>query len=163
MSTKRALLVLSFLFALPVPGLRAEEPNGGEAVEAELRVLTNAIRSNRTAMVAVNLDLTDEEAAAFWPVYERYRKEADANADRLADVISRYSNSFPGTSDEEAMGLIESYLAVDAERAQLRRNFLAEFARVIPGKKVARLYQIENKLDAVIRYDLAATIPVMPE
>jgi len=45
----------------------------------------------------------------------------------------------------------------------VRRDHLAEFAKTIPGRKVARFYQIENKIDAVVRYDLAATIPVVEE
>ena len=45
----------------------------------------------------------------------------------------------------------------------MRRDYVAEFAKVLPGRKVARFYQIENKMDAVIRYDLAATIPVVEE
>ena len=45
----------------------------------------------------------------------------------------------------------------------MRRAYVPEFAAILPGRKVARLYQIENKMDAVIRYDLAATIPVIEE
>ena len=38
-----------------------------------------------------------------------------------------------------------------------------EFSKALPGRKVARLYQIENKMDAVMRYDLAGQIPVVEE
>ena len=50
---------------------------------------------------------------------------------------------------------------VDQHRTALRRKYVDQFAEVLPGRKVARFYQIENKVDAVIRYDLAATIPVV--
>jgi hypothetical protein len=55
------------------------------------------------------------------------------------------------------------YLAAEADRVAVRRTYLPEFAKVLPGRTVARFYQIENKMDAVIRYDLAATIPVIDE
>ena len=45
----------------------------------------------------------------------------------------------------------------------MKREFVPEFAKVLPGRSVARLFQIENKMDAVIRYDLAASIPVVDE
>jgi hypothetical protein len=62
-----------------------------------------------------------------------------------------------------ALQLMESYLAAEAERIQVRRTYLAEFKKILPGRTVARFYQIENKMDAVLRYDLAATIPVVDE
>ena len=114
-------------------------------------------------MVAVNLRLTDEEAARFWPVYDRYQQDLAGVQDRLVKVIDDYTASFRNLSDEKAMKLVEDYLAAEADRAKVRRDHLAELAKTIPGRKVARFYQIENKMDAVVRYDLAATIPVVEE
>ena len=111
----------------------------------------------------MNLGLTDAEAAEFWPVYDRYQKEMNALGDRLVGVIQDYSASFGDLSNEKAMKLVEDYLGIEADRVEARRSYLAKFAKSLPGRKVARLYQIENKLDAVIRYDLAATIPVVEE
>jgi hypothetical protein len=61
------------------------------------------------------------------------------------------------------MKLVEEYLTIEADRVKVKRAYIDEFAKALPGRKVARFYQIENKLDAVIRYDLAATIPVVEE
>jgi len=61
------------------------------------------------------------------------------------------------------MKLVEDYLAVEADRVAVRRAYVPEFAETLPGRKVARLYQIENKMDAALRYELAATIPVLEE
>ena len=163
MSKMRVLLALSLILGACAAGLRAEEPVEGQAVEAELDVLVDTIRSNRKAMVAVNLRLTDEEAAKFWPLYDRYQKEINAVGDRWLAVIEDYAASFHDLSNDKAMKLVEDYLAVEADRIQVRRTYVPEFAAIVPGRKLARLYQIENKMDAVIRYDLAATIPVMEE
>ena len=61
----------------------------------------------------------------------------------------------------EAQDLVQRYLAVDNDRNELRRSFLEPFSEVLPGKKVMRFYQMENKMDAVLRYQIAATIPVV--
>jgi hypothetical protein len=61
------------------------------------------------------------------------------------------------------MAILEEYLKVEEDRAKVRRSYVPEFAKIIPGKKVGRFYQIENKMDAVIRYDLAAEIPVVEQ
>lgn len=133
----------------------------GEADEATLEILGSTIQANRKALIAVNLELTDDEARAFWPVYDRYEKGLAALRERLLAVIGEYSDSFKTLTDDQANDLVQRYLAVDRDRNELRRSFLEPFSEVLPAKKVMRFYQIEHKMDAVLRYQLAATIPVV--
>jgi hypothetical protein len=137
--------------------------SAGEAVDANLDILRDTIRANRKALVAVNLSLSDAEAAQFWPVYDRYQNELAGVNDRLVKVIEDYTASFRDLSDAKAMEMVGQYLSVEEDRAKVRRAYLPELAKALPGRKVARFYQIENKTDAVLRYDLAAEIPVVEE
>jgi hypothetical protein len=111
----------------------------------------------------VNLALSDEEAKAFWPVYDRYQKDLATVQDRMAAVVEDYAANFKTMSDEKARELVNEYLAVERDRADVRRAFLDPISQALPGKKVMRFYQIENKIDAVLRYQLAATIPVVEQ
>jgi len=130
------LLFIVIVIAFAVPAW------AGGAAQSNLDILRDTIRANKKALVAVNLGLTDAEAKEFWPVYDRYEKDLKGVNDRLVQVI-------------------DDYLAVEEDRAKLRRTYVGDFAKALPGKKVARFYQIENKMDAVIRYELAADIPVV--
>ena len=163
MSKLRLLFAAAVILGLSVTALRAAQPPTGQAAEANLDVLLDAIRANRKALVAVNLKLTDDEAAKFWPIYDRYQKEINALGDRLVGVIQDYTTNFSDLSNEKAMKLVDDYLVLEADRVKVRRAYVDEFAKALPGRKVARFYQIENKMDAVIRYQLAATIPVVEE
>jgi hypothetical protein len=158
MTTVRIVIAVAGLLALaPVSG------HAGSADEINLEILRDTIRANKRALVAVNLGLTDDEAERFWPVYDRYQAELTGVHDRLVAVIEDYTASFTDLADEKALKLVDDYLAVEADRAAVRRAHLDAFAKVLPGRKVARFYQIENKMDAVLRYDLAAEIPVLDE
>jgi len=130
---------------------------------ADPGVLLSTVRDNRRALIAANLNLSPQEAAAFWPLYDRYAKEVNAVGDRMAAVVEDYRTHFSDLSNEKALELINNYLASEADRLKVRQAYVAEFAKVLPGRTVARFYQIENKMDAVLRYDLAATIPVVDE
>jgi hypothetical protein len=163
MSKIRFLLAGILLLGLCVAAVRAAQPLSGEAGKANLDVMLDALRANRKAMVAINLGLSDDEAAKFWPIYDRYQKELNAIGDRLVQVIQDYSANFRDVSNDKAMKLVEDYLGAEADRVKLRRSYVDEFAKAIPGRKVARFYQIENKMDAVIRFDLASKIPVIEE
>jgi hypothetical protein len=163
MLTIRLILAVSLVLSLSTGLLRAEQRDHDPATETNLEVLLSTIRANRKALVAINLGLSDDEATRFWPVYDRYQQDITATGDRLAAVIQDYSANFRDLSHDKAMKLVEDYLAIEADRAQVRRAYVDEFAKILPGRKVARFYQIENKIDAVLRYDLAATIPVVEE
>lgn len=143
--------------------VQGAESGAVDAPQAELRVLLDTIRANHKAFVAINLALSPEEAEKFWPLYDRYQKEISAIGDRMVAIVDDYAASFHGLSNDKALKLMEGYLATEAERLQVRRTYLGELAKILPGRTVARFYQIENKMDAVVRYDMAASIPVVDE
>jgi hypothetical protein len=141
--------------------LLASPLRAGEADDAQLDILRDTLHANKKAFVAVNLQLSDAEAKGFWPIYDRYQSELQGVQGRLLGVIDDYSQHFGALTDEKAMDLAERYLEIERDRAEVRQRYLKPIAAVLPGKKVARFYQIENKIDAVLRYELAATIPVI--
>jgi len=133
------------------------------ASQNEQTILLDTIRANRKALVAVNLQLSEEEAGKFWPLYDKYQKEISAVGDRVVALIDDYTKSFHDLSNDKAVKLMEDYLAAEADRIKVRSSYLPEFEKILPGRTVARFYQIENKMDAVLRYELAAAIPVVDE
>ena len=163
MSKIRVLLVSALILALSVASARAATAADGDSEKANVDVLLSAIRANRKALVAVNLKMTDEEAAKFWPVYDSYQKEMNAVGDRLVALLGDYGKNFKDMSDDKAMKILDEYLNIEAERVKVRRSYVEQFAKALPGRKVGRFYQIENKMDAVIRYEMAKTIPVVEE
>ena len=135
----------------------------GEADEASMEILRDTLRSNKKALVAVNLALSDEEARAFWPVYDRYQAELTVVGDRLLQLIEEYKRAFGTITDDEARKLVDAYLAVQRDRAALLQSYVEPFAEVLPGRTLMRFYQIENKIHTVMLYELAETIPVVAQ
>jgi hypothetical protein len=165
MSSIRLALTATLVCVLSgatVAAAQAPAP-AADASRAQMAALLDAVRANRKALVAVNLGLSDEEAAKFWPVYERYQKELNAVGDRIEAIVHDYIASFHDLSDEKATQLMDGYLSAEAERLQIRRSYFGEFGKILPGRTVTRFYQIENKIDAILRYELAGAIPVVDE
>lgn len=135
----------------------------GEAGEASLDTLVATLQVNKTALVAVNMNLDEKEAAAFWPLYERYQADLLVISDRFVEIIERYTANFTTMTDDEANQLLGDFLDVEVERAEVRKKYRKPFSEILPGRKVVRFYQIENKIQAVLRYELAQGIPVVDE
>ena len=148
-----ALLLFTALAA------RAEE----SAQKKSMEIVREALRADKKALVGSNLQLTDAEAKAFWPLYDKYQKELNDVGDRVIAIVADYSKSYADLPDDKATKLMQDYLTAEADRLKVRSSYLPEFTKILPGRTVARFYQIENKMDAVLRYELASAIPVVDE
>lgn len=118
-------------------------------------------RADKKLVVASVLELTDNEAKAFWPVYNAYQSDMVAHYDRLIKLIGAYAKAYSAMTDETATKLVTEYLALERNHAALLSSYLPRFQKVLPARKVARLYQVENKIRALVNYDLASEIPFL--
>ncbi len=119
------------------------------------------IQTERQIIVASNMDLTEQEAEAFWPVYKDFQEALRKVSDRRADLILELAKEFDSLSGEKAQEMLKESLNIQAARTKLKQKFIGRFNKVLPPKKVVRYFQIENKLDSVIDYELAARIPLV--
>jgi hypothetical protein len=102
------------------------------------------IEAMRIGFITQQLDLTTDEAKVFWPVYNKYHSEIDAlRKDRATELLSAKLN-FESMSDEEVSKLIDNEFASRVKEIDIQRRYNAEFKKVLPVKKVAKLYRAEQ-------------------
>lgn len=131
-----------------------------DGTQGDMGAVREALRANRRAVFEANLDMTDAEARAFWPIYARYQQDLIATRQSLFQVVEEETLQAVKLTDAKALDLVQRYLAAEAARVQVRSAYLKEIAQVLPGLKVARFFQIENKLDALIDYGMAVRVPL---
>ena len=131
----RRLYILTILLM----GLWTAVGRAGEADTQNLDILRDTIRANKKALVAVNLNLTDEEAGKFWPVYDEYQAQLTAVNDRLLKIVQDYTAGLKTMTDATANDLTSQYLQVEEDRAKVRLTFLPKIQQALPGRKVAAL------------------------
>jgi hypothetical protein len=64
-------------------------------------------------------------------------------------------------TDDKAKQLIDEALAIDQAEANLKSTYAPKLSKALPVRKVARYLQIENKIRAVVKYDLAQGVPLV--
>jgi hypothetical protein len=111
-------------------------------------------------VVATVLNLTEGEAKAFWPVYNAYQSDMITYYDRVAKLIDTFSQAQGSMTDEAATKLLGDFLTLETDYAALLKSYAPRFRRVLPPVKVARLYQVENKMRALVNYEIAREIPL---
>jgi hypothetical protein len=131
-------------------------------VEHEIALTRAEIQTERQAIVAENLPLTEEQAKAFWALFREYRQEMAGLGDRYVTLIEDYAKNYLTLTDEQAKKLLDEMLSIQKDETKIKSDWVSKFGKVLPMTAVARFYQIENKLDAVVRLELAGEIPLVP-
>jgi hypothetical protein len=128
--------------------------------DQDIEMLREDLRAQRKQIVAQNMKLTEDEAAKFWPIFERYRKDAIKPNDERWSAIKDYAANYNTMSDTQAHDYIKRLAAVDEELIGLRLRYVAVFEKVISPSKTALWYQIDRRVDLLINLQLSTQIPL---
>jgi uncharacterized protein (UPF0371 family) len=152
MSTKTriAAFMVCLLLAMPMMALADEA--------GELR--KKIIFDQKKLVVMQNMEFTEEEKTAFWPVYQKFQEELFPLNQRTVELVLAYASVFQSLTNDQAAKIVEEYLTIQDSRQAVMRRYFNKFMKILPAKKVFRYLQIENKMDAVGRYELAQEIPL---
>ena len=150
-----ALVVTTFAFA---PLVSAQDKPADN-----MQILRDKIKADKKLVVAANMELTESEAKGFWPIYDQYQKDLQKINQRIVALLDSYADDFKAKSltDDKAKKLINEALAIEQAEADLKSTYAPKLSKVLPVKKVARYLQIENKIRAVVKYDLAQGVPLV--
>jgi hypothetical protein len=143
------------------PLLRAQQP-AAKTTETDqyVQLLRKDLRSEKKQIVAVNMSLTEAEAQKFWPVYDQYAADSVAINDTKISVIKEYLQT-ESLSDVQAEHLVKKWNDADESVVQLRMKYLPIFLKVLPGKIVARFFQVDRRIGSMIDLQVAGQIPLV--
>jgi len=125
-----------------------------------IEVLRGQISTDRQAVVALNMDLSEKQSEAFWPVYREYHEKRDELADRRVKLLTEFRDNQIGMTAEQAKKMLKEAIDLEDKLNDLKHNYRADFEKVLGPRHTLRYYQIENKLDAIINYELASVVPL---
>jgi hypothetical protein len=156
--TGMVMVMVAALVGLGVLAAAQDKPTDN------MQILRDKIKADKKLLVANNMQLTESEAKAFWPVYEQYQQELANFNQRIVKLIESYAAAYrtPSMTDEAAKKLIADFVAIEKGEAAVKEFFVPKLSQVLPPKKVARYLQLENKIRAAIKYELAGEIPLVP-
>ena len=145
------------------PGWAQSKSSGGDKPANNLEIIHEKLKADKKLIVSKYMDLTESEAKTFWPVFEEYQKDLQKIHERLGNLLQSYAADYRGNSltDEKAKKLLDEWIALEQDDAKQRKSYVPKLLKALPAKKAARYLQIENEYRVLIRYDLAATVPLV--
>ncbi len=130
-------------------------------LDAEIALLRQSAHTDRKILIMGNVGFTADESAQFWPAWNAYRTAVSANGDRELALIKDYAANFEDMTDLKAKKLLTDYFSIEMQNVALKQDFAKKIDTFMPTKKVMRVIQVENKLDAAINMQLATEIPLV--
>jgi Spy/CpxP family protein refolding chaperone len=149
------LAVALCVTALPV---LAQAQDAGLATDEQ--ILLKQVMTDRKAVYANNLKLTDDESKKFWPVYDAYEAEVKKVNDRFLANLNRFVENYDTLSESDAAEVLKEKMAIEKEREALKQEYTRKVAKVLPPKKALRYAQIETRVDNMLRRDVYSLIPL---
>ena len=151
------------MFAVAVAIMCLTPAFAENAQNTNMQILIDKVKADKKLLIANNMDLTDQESKAFWPYYEGYQKKLDQINSNMGGIIDEYAEAYNKGSvpDDVAKKIINEALKIEGAEVIMRREYAEKLTKVLPATKVARYLQMESKIRALIKYDMAANIPLM--
>ena len=126
-----------------------------------VQLTRSAIQAERQAILATNLELDEKQSAVFWPLYQEYRNALESAINTRIDLLNQYFASYETLTDKEANALLEKRIAWEKDVLKVKSEYAKKMSKALPGKTVAKFFQIENKMDIIVEYELAGEIPLI--
>lgn len=130
-------------------------------VTTNMDIVREKVLADKKFFIAQHMGLKESDAQAFWPVYDLYQQDLIALDERSRVLVKKYAKNFRTMSDDVARQLVDEFVSIHSDRAKLCEAYLSKFREVISEIMVARYYQIENKVQAVLAYELGESIPLI--
>lgn len=122
------ILVILLVFSI---NFLVKAQDGNRNPELRARMLEK-LESQRIAFITNKLELTPDESAKFWPLYNEFSKKRQ-------ELKREKINS--NDSDES----IEENFDIEEKALQLKKNYYEKLKSVIPVSKIAKLEDAERE------------------
>ena len=153
--------LIALLLALLVSTPLAAQPALTEQAKRDINISRKMINDKRVQALSYNMNFTQEEKDAFWPLYREYRQAMGEVGDERLGVIVDYADHFDTMTDQKARQLLDRSFDEDKKAIKVRQKYVKKFRRILPDTKVVRLMQIEHRIDAMVDLKIAEGVPLM--
>jgi hypothetical protein len=130
------------------------------ALDEQIALVRQSAHTDRKVMIMGNVHFTVDEGENFWPAWESYRADMANNGDRRLSIIKDFAANYEQLSDQKASELLTDSFSIHMQGTTIKQGFAQKISAFMPAKKVLRIMQIENKVDAAIDMQLASEIPL---
>lgn len=142
----RKIFYLTFLFCLSF-ALNTSAQQGNKDNDQQKKARFEEFKAKREAYISKEMELTDDESKAFWPICnDLQEKKFQLNRTLRAEIRKIQSATKEGkeVSDTEYNKIIDLTAETKIKEAQLDKEYIEKFKKIIPAEKVYKYLRAEQ-------------------
>ena len=144
-----------FCWLYSIPALYGQAQPGKQG---QIELSRQIIQMRRQEIVSQMMALTEKESGPFWQLFKDWRGKQTGLGDRKVTLINQLGENFVDLTDDKAKTMLDEWMKIQDDELRLKKEYLKEFRKILPERKVARFFQLESKMDAAVAYDLAGRV-----
>ena len=141
MTRTKKLVFAALLLALTVGPALADE-----GTDEYITLIRSDLQAEKKQLVADAMDLTDQEGAKFWPIYDAYETERVKLGDQMVDLIKKYPEAVNVTGTETIRMLAANWLKVQDDQVDLWKKYYKKAEKDLTPRIAARWMQVEYRI-----------------
>lgn len=127
-------------------------------IDDSLRCAASVWSMKKKAMVLQQMQMTEAEKSAFWPVYESYSNAIDYLEMEYIRLLN-YSLKQDHLSDKKAATLCDNLLLNDLLLAKTRRQYFRKFKKALSPAQAGKFMQLDNDFRTMLRLQVQQDSP----
>jgi putative SOS response-associated peptidase YedK len=128
-----------------------------QAAEIDL----NHFLTEKKAIIKENVQLTDQEDRAFWPLYDEYMQTYAELFKRRADLEKGMLEYSEAVSEKRAKIIVDEYYDIVSDSLKAKLSMLKKVRKILPETKVLKFFQLEEKIEAGFQSFTAESQPLV--
>jgi len=148
----KKLFLFAFLFSLV--NVFAQD------TDSYIEVLKSEIKTDKKAIIIETMQFTEQQSAAFWPVYNEFEHELEKLSGKRIANIKDFAANYDSLTDKKADELIKTSFSFQNDRLDLNEKYYKKFADVLTPIVAAKYMQLENQIQLILDLSIAANLPL---
>ena len=129
--------------------------------DAYMELLRSDLSTQKVAIITEGMELTDAQAAIFWPIYRKYDAELTTLNDTRIAVIKDYAQNYDQMTEAKADDLTKRTFAFLESRIKLQKKYYKEFSKALSPVLAAKYMQIERSINTLMDFQIMSEIPLV--
>ena len=131
-----------------------------ESVKADEQIIIKQVQTDRRAVYAQNLALTDAESTAFWPIYDEYELAIKKVTDARLELLDQYAAKYDTLTDADAAAMLATRMKLDKDALAIKQKYAKRIEKALPAVKALRYVQLQDRIDNILAGNMYSLIPL---
>lgn len=152
---------------LPTKAVAAVNPEDVSSAEMNIRayieLLRTDVKKSKSQIMGDVMLLDADQAAKFWPAYQKFQAELSVLGDRVVALVRDYADHYDSMTDDVADKLANEILGIERQRNQLKKKYYDRMKDELGAITATRFLQVENQLERLVDLQIAAQLPIVSQ